>query len=184
MGFDGVTFGPKWGPTIADHVRIELHDAANYLTVIYSVDSVPLNTDGTLTVTIPGTYGGNYYVTIKHRNSIETVIATPILFNSLNINYNLSDASAKAFGGNLKAMGGGVYAIYTGDVSSASGIYPATPLKDGVIDLLDDYYVYPSFLNGDFGYMFGDVNGDGVVDLIDAYMVYTNFLTGIYAITP
>jgi hypothetical protein len=174
--FDGVNFVPKWGPTIADHVTIELHAAASYLTLVYTATDVPLNTNGTLTVAIPGIYNGSYYVTVKHKNSIETVVSAPILFNSASINYNLSDLSTRAYGGNLKAMPGGVFAIY--------GIYPAAPVKDGVVDLFDDYYVYASFLNGDFGYVPADVNGDGVVDLFDAYLVYNNFLLGIYAITP
>jgi hypothetical protein len=182
--FDGVNFVPKWGPTIADHVNVELHAAANYLTIVYTATDVPLNTNGTLTAPIPGIYNGSYYVTIKHKNSLETVVAAPILFNSSNISYNMSDLSTRAFGGNLKAMPGGVYAIYAGDVSSFSGIYPAAPVKDGVVDLFDDYYVYASFVNGDFGYMPADVNGDGVVDLFDAYLVYANFLLGIYVITP
>jgi hypothetical protein len=181
---DGTTFLPKWGATIADHITVELHDAANYLNTIYTAIDVPLNTNGTASVTIPGIYNGNYYITIKHRNSIETVFATPVLFNTGTISYNMSDLSTKAFGNNLKAMPGGVFAIYAGDVSSFSGVYPAAPVKDGVVDLFDDYYVYASFLNGDFGYLPGDVNGDGVVDLFDAYIVYSNFLLGIYVITP
>ena len=181
---DGMTALPKWGNTIADHITVELHDAANYLNIIYTINDIPLNTNGTATISFPGIYNGNYYVVIKHRNSLETVLANPMLFNVPTITYNMSDAAAKAVGGNLKAMAGGVFAIYAGDVSSSTGIYPAQPLKDGVVDLFDGYYVYSSFLNGDFGYLPGDVNGDGVVDLFDTYLVYLNFLTGIYAMKP
>lgn len=182
--YDGVNFVPKWGPTIADHVNVELHSSANYLTIIYTATDIPLNTNGTLTAPIPGIYNGTYYVTVKHKNSMETVTAAPLAFTAPNITYNFSDLATKAFGSNMKLMAGGVYALYAGDVSSMTGIYPAAPVKDGVVDLFDDYYVYASFINGDFGYMPADVNGDGVVDLFDAYLVYTNFLLGIYAITP
>jgi hypothetical protein len=58
------------------------------------------------------------------------------------------------------------------------------PTQDGVIDLFDDYYIYSSFLHGDYGYYVGDLNGDGVVDLLDAYMAYTNYLLGVYSKTP
>ena len=161
-----------------------MHDAANYLNLIYTANDVPLNTDGTLSLTISGIYNGNYYITVKHRNSLETVTANAILFNTSVISYNLSDAVAKAFGDNLKSMGGGVFAVYAGEVSSLSGLYPSTPLQDAFIDLIDGYYIYSSYLNGDLGYLPGDINGDGIVDLVDAYTSYGNYLLGIYAITP
>ncbi|MCX6248191.1 MAG: hypothetical protein NTW10_10680 [Bacteroidetes bacterium] len=182
--FNGVTFVPKWGPTIADHITVELHNMLTYATVIYTATDIPLNTNGTATIPVPGTYNGTYYITVKHKTSLETVSAVPVLFNTSTITYNMSDLSSKAFGGNLKALPGGVYAIYAGDVSSPAGVYPAAPVRDGVVDIFDDFYVYSSFLAGDFGYMPADVNGDGVVDLIDTYMVYTNYLLGVYAITP
>lgn len=181
---DGITGLPKWGPSIADHITIELHDATTYSNVIYTAIDIPLNIDGTASITIPAMYDGNYYVAVKHNNSLETVFANPIMFNVPTITYDMSDLASKAFGDNLKAMAGGVYALYAGDISSSSGTYPSPPVKDGVVDLLDGYYVYSSYLNGDFGYFPGDVNGDGVVDLLDAYIVYTNFLSGIYVITP
>jgi hypothetical protein len=180
---DGTTGLPVWGPVIAEHITVELHDAALYSSLIYTATNVPLNTNGTASIIVPAMYNGNYYVSVKQANSIETVFANPIQFNVPTITYDLSDLASKAFGDNLKALSG-VYAIYAGDISSASGTYPSPPVKDGVVDLLDAYYIYSSFLNGDFGYFPGDVNGDGVVDLVDAYMVYSNYLLGIYAITP
>jgi hypothetical protein len=176
--------GPHWGPAVADHITVELHDPAAYSTIKYTKNDIPLSTSGIATVTVPRTFSGNYYVTIKHRNSLETVASSPLLINTPSLNYNFSTAASKAFGNNLKSLSGGVFGIYSGDFSSATTLYPATPVPDGVIDLFDIYYSYASYLHGDFGYLVGDLNGDGVVDLFDVYMAYANFQLGIYKITP
>ncbi|MEI6456463.1 MAG: hypothetical protein WCO93_09255, partial [bacterium] len=182
--FDGVSFIPKWGASIADHITVEIHDPVNYLIVKKVVNDVPLNVNGTAVANIPSLQNGNYYITIKHRNSIETVCASPQAFSGAALSYNFSDAVTKAYGDNMISMGGGVYAIYVGDVTDFSNPYPGTPVQDGLIDIIDLYYIYPSYLAGDLGYVPSDLNGDGIVDVIDLYMDYDSYLLGIYAITP
>ena len=182
--FDGVNFTPKWGAGVADHITVEIHDATTYAVVKKVVTDVPLNVNGTALVNIPGLQNGNYYITVKHRNSIETVSATAQVFTGAPVSYNFSDAAAKAYGSNLKAMAGGVFAVYTGDIADFSSLYPGIPVQDGIIDILDLYYLYPSYLAGDLGYLPSDLNGDGVVDVLDLYLGYDNYILGIYAITP
>jgi len=176
--------GPHWGSSVADHITVELHDPVTYSTVKYTANNLSLSTNGNATFVIPRAFSGSYYVTIKNRNSLETVTAAPLLVNTTSLNYDLSTSASKAYGNNLKSLSGGVFGIYSGDINSATTPYPAIPVQDGVIDLLDDYYIYSSFLHGDFGYLPGDLNGDGVVDLVDDYIAYANFLLGIYKITP
>lgn len=184
MSFDGVDLLPKWGWTIADHITVELHDATNYYNVINTTSDIPLNTDGTAAVILPGNYNGNYYITIKHRNSIETVCATPQTFAGSTISYDFSDAASKAFGDNMKSMGGGKYAFFAGDITDFMNSYPGPAVQDGIVDILDQYYVYPSYLAGDLGYLPSDLNGDGIVDIFDLYLDYDNYLLGVYAMTP
>jgi hypothetical protein len=183
MDYNGASFVPKWGAGIADHVTIELHSSSGYATLVTSVANVALSTSGTVTFNLPATYNGNYYVTILHRNSLATVSAVPVSFSSATPQYDFSTSAAQAYGGNLKNIGG-VYCIYTGDVSSSGYPYPGTAVQDGVVDLNDLYYIYASYLNGDLGYLPGDINGDGVVDITDVYMAYANYLLGVYEITP
>jgi hypothetical protein len=176
--------GPHWGATIADHITVELHDPVTYATLKYTSTDNTLSTTGNATITIPRTYSGNYYVTVKHRNSLATVAASPVLINTTALSYDFSTAASKAYGNNQKSLSGGVFGIYTGDICSSSTPYPGVPTQDGVIDLLDNYYIYSSFLHGDYGYFVADLNGDGVVDLLDAYLAYTNYLLGVYSKTP
>ncbi len=177
-------FGPHWGSTIADHLTVELHDPVTYATLKYTSSGLPLSTTGNVTVTIPRTFSGSYYVTVKQRNSITTVTAASLLINTTALSYDFSTAASKAYASNEKSLGSGVYGIYTGDVTSSSTPYPAAPTQDGVVDLLDAYYIYSSYLHGDYGYMPGDLNGDGVVDLFDDYLAYNNYLLGVYSRTP
>jgi hypothetical protein len=176
--------GPHWGSSVADHITVELHDPVTYATIKYTANNLALSTNGNASVIIPRAFSGNYYVTVKNRNSLETVTAAPMLVNTTTLNYDFSTAKSKAYGNNLKSLSGGVFGIYSGDINSVATPYPSAPVQDGVIDLLDDYYIYASFLNGDYGYLSGDLNGDGVVDLVDDYIAYANFLLGIYKITP
>jgi hypothetical protein len=176
--------GPHWGSTIADQITIELHDPLTYATLKYTASGISLSTSGNATVTIPRTYSGNYYLTIKNQNSLQTVTAAPLLLNTTAENYDFSTTVAKAYGSNEKSLGSGVYGIYTGDITSSSTSYPTAPVQDGLVNLLDVNYIHSSYLHGDTGYIVGDLNGDGAVDLLDEYLAYSNYLLGIHSITP
>ncbi|MCX6306983.1 MAG: right-handed parallel beta-helix repeat-containing protein [Bacteroidetes bacterium] len=166
--------GPHWGASIADHISIELHDATpgNYATIIYTAADVVLGTSGVASAFIPAGYSGTYYITIRHRNGLPTVSATPVSFAGVSISYSF-DAPAKAFGNKLVLLPGGGYGIYSGDIN-----------QDGQINNSD------MFLNGTgsngfaSGYVSADVNGDGTVDSADMTIVDNNRAAGITASTP
>ena len=154
--------GPHWPAGEADHITVELLNATNYGNIVYSVPDVVLNTNGTATVTIPATYSGSYYITLKHRNSIETTSAIPISFAGSTITQSFI-TPAQVFGGNLRAMGGGIYAVYGGDVN-----------QDGAVDLLDMVPVDNGSYDYLFGYLDSDVNGDGAIDILDLVIIDNN----------
>jgi hypothetical protein len=154
--------GPYWPTGVADHITVELHDATTYSSIVYSATDVPLSTAGVAIVTIPGTYNGSYFITIKHRNSIETTTASAISFAGSTINQSFT-ARANVYGGNLGLSVDGYYLIYGGDVN-----------QDGIINSAD----YSPVINDNAayakGYLSSDVDGNGIVNSGDYTTIINN----------
>jgi len=167
---------PKWSVGIADVVSIELHNQSNYSQIVYAVNNVPLSTTGNLTVTgsegIPSLFNGSYYLTIRHRNSIETTSALPVSFAGNTISYAFDDPS-KAYGYNLFALPGGGYAIFGGDVS-----------QDGLVDSSDLIQTDNDVTAFVTGYVSTDVNGDGLIDSSDMILIDNNSSAFVSSILP
>jgi hypothetical protein len=163
--------GPHYAAGIADHVTIELHSSENYSTIVYASTNVPLSTGGSISVSIPAIYNSNYYITVKHRNSLETVSATAKSFSGSIINQSFG-APAEVFGGNLKVMTGG-YAIYAGEQN-----------QDGLLDGSDLLLVNKQVTKASAGYLVEDINGDGLTDGSDLNMLIKNVTLAIGSITP
>jgi hypothetical protein len=166
--------GPQFPGLTADQISIELHSAAAYSTKILTVNNVNLSTTGTSAITLPGLYSGSYYVTVRHRNSIETTTASPVSLAGTTINYSF-DAPSKAYGGNLLLMAGPgtYYAIYGGDVN-----------QDGSVDTGDATPVDNDSAGFVTGYVATDVNGDASVDTGDVTIVDNNGAAFVTAVTP
>ena len=164
--------GAHWPTGIADHITVELHDASNYGTIVYTANDVSLNTAGIAIVSIPAIYSGSYYITIKHRNSLETVGATAVSFAGNTINKSFG-SPAEVFGGNLRQMGDSGYAIYSGDVN-----------QDGFINQEDITLVENDASNFSKGYLTNDCNGDGTVDAGDLILIDNNASLFIESATP
>jgi hypothetical protein len=154
--------GAHWPSGIADHITVELHDASNYSTIVYTANDVSLNISGTAIVSIPAIYSGSYYITLKHRNSLQIVSAATVSFSGSIINKSFA-SPAEVFGGNLRQMGDSGYAIYSGDVN-----------QDGLLNHLDMTLVGNDALNFSKGYLTSDCNGDGSVDAEDLIIVDNN----------
>jgi len=162
---------PPFGAGVADLITVELHAAADYsLVTSYEVE---LSTTGTATVTVGAAYGASYYITVKHRNSIETTTAVPVSFAGATIDQAFT--LGNVYGGNLGLMSGPgtYYAIYAGDVD-----------QNGTVDSGDftpvdnDASLYLS------GYLATDVNGDGGIDTGDFTAVDNNGLNYISTAHP
>ncbi|MBK6966719.1 MAG: hypothetical protein IPH20_23185 [Bacteroidales bacterium] len=154
--------GDQFSGNTADQVNIELHSSASYANKIYTISNVNLSTTGTSAITIPGIHSNSYYVTVRHRNSIETTTAAPVSFAGATINYNF-DGPVKAYGGNLLLMSDGWYTIYGGDVN-----------QDGSVDTGDMTPVDNDAADYAAGYLPTDANGDGIVDTADITIVDNN----------
>ncbi len=168
----GVTVD-KFAGTIADQITVELHNTANYATTMHTEATVNLNTDGTAGVTIPSTFSGSYYVTVKHRNHIETVSASPVSFASFSVPYDFTTAANKAYGSNMKLVKTGVWGLYAGDID-----------QDGYTNINDAGPINTGIRSGNQGYQIVDINGDAIVNINDSGPVNTNILSGTQAYKP
>lgn len=158
---------------IADQITIELHEAGNYGSPVETITEVNLLQDGTAGFAIPTGLAGSYYITIKHRNHLETVSANPVDFTTLQIAYDFTTAAAQAYGSNQKSLSGGVYGIYGGDVNG-----------DGVLTGADLVAANANVRAGSAGYMATDTNGDGVMTGADLVLINGNVRAGIASQTP
>ncbi|MFH1120272.1 MAG: hypothetical protein V1775_10640 [Bacteroidota bacterium] len=164
--------GPQFGEGIADEITVELHNAADYSVIDNSFNNIQLDTYGNAGITVPTELTGDYYITIRHRNSIETVSAAPVSFAGSTTTYAF-DASEKAYGGNLLQMTDGTYVIYGGDVN-----------QDGAVDTGDVTPVDNDQFNFISGYFPSDVNGDGTVDTGDVTIIDNNQFGFVGAVLP
>jgi Putative flagellar system-associated repeat len=154
--------GPQWPAGVADHITVELHSTTSYSTIVYTATDIPLSTVGTTSVTIPSIYDGTYYITIKHRNSIETTTVIPVSFSVSTINQSFG-LTANVYGSNLKKSPDAYYLIYGGDVN-----------QNGSVDTGDYAPVVNDVSNYVQGYLATDINGNGSVDTGDYSILVNN----------
>lgn len=164
--------GPQFGEGIADEITVELHNAAAYGTIEHTFNNIQLDIYGNASVTVPTELTGDYYITINHRNSIETVSALPVSFAGSTITYAF-DAPGKAYGNNLQQMTDGTWTIFGGDVN-----------LDGSVDTGDMVPVDNDSSNYATGYLVSDVNGDGGTDTGDMIVIDNNSSNYVGAVTP
>jgi hypothetical protein len=165
--------GDHFSGTTADQITVELHNAANYSTVVYSIANVNLSTTGNTSFTLPSSFNGSYYITIKHRNSLTSVSAVPVSFNNSTITYNFSDAVSKVFGNNQLQTYDGKWVIFGGDIN-----------QDGIVDAGDMSLVDNLAVQAAGGYLPSDSNGDGLIDSSDMAIVDNNATNATGSLTP
>ena len=166
------TSGDQFPLNIADQITVELHDAVNYAVVHHSEPAVMLSTIGQAEIQLPAEYNGSYYITIRHRNSLETTSKLPVSFAGNQISYSF-DGMAQAYGDNMAFYSDGHCAIFCGDVN-----------HDGVVDTGDMSPVDNDAGNYAGGYLDTDVNGDGIVDTGDMTVVDNNAAAYTGSATP
>ena len=166
--------GNQFPTPTADQITVELHSAVagQYATINFSAPNTNLSTAGLATMSVPATFNGSYYLTVKHRNSLETVSALPVSFSGSTISYNFSTAIAQAFGSNMKNIGG-VSVIYGGDVDQDGGIGNSDM---GLVDNKSAVFAG--------GYISEDVDGDGSVGNLDMGIIDNNSSSFVSVIRP
>ncbi len=163
-----------------DTITVQLRNVTMPYGVAASFKGV-LGTNGTLTCAFPSDkLGGSYFIALRHRNALQTWSGAggdvPTSFSTVSTSYNFSTAASQAYGSNMVDMGGGVWALYSGDLDDEN----ANGFGDGEIEFqdFDDW----ALENGNSGYLRADLNGDGEAEFEDFGIWAMN--NGISAVIP
>ena len=120
---------------------------------------------------------GNYYIVIRHRNTIETWSkAGGETFTSATVmNYDFTNLITKAYGNNMIQVDAAPirFAIYSGDQN-----------QDGIIDATDISNIENDATISLTGYNSSDLTGDDYVDGSDISIVENNSILGIGVVSP
>lgn len=165
QGLSGALLVDQFPGTVSDKLTVELHTPGNYGVAPLVFANLNLNQDGYAYFVATGLTLNNYYVTVKHRNHLETVSNQPVDFSKVPLTYDFTTAANKAYGDNQKIMTDGKFAIFAGDVNQDGNITGAdrSAVNTGVIEIAKGYLVI-------------DINGDGNVTGLDRSRVNTNVI--------
>ena len=156
-----------------DTIQVEIYDETTF--ALAGSAKAILMTDGTATAVIYGS-DANYYVAIRHRNSVLTWSSVPIAFATATpVSYDFSSSLAQVMSGWMADdYFEGIYSIFSGDINQDEYVdandYPFFDI-DNSLGLCCDYYVT-------------DLNGDGFVDANDYPFFSINNDNGVFSIHP
>jgi hypothetical protein len=187
---DGTEQMDKWTGTIVDTVGVMLvQDLGSWPDPIpydYQAHGIALNTDGTIVLpSIPASMSGNYYIIIRHRQSVETWSASTVSFSGSSVSYDFTTAATQAYGNNEKrlVLESNIYGIYGGDIKSSAGS------QDGYVDIFDNNSVFNQAQLSAYGYIPEDLTSmtggpEGYVDIFDMALVFNNMQMAVGMNTP
>lgn len=117
----------------------------------------------------------DYFILLKHRNSIETWSSTGNVFLSGLMSYDFSTDANKAYGNNLSLVDNSPvrFAMFSGDVN-----------QDGTVDATDLSLVDNDAVIFVTGYVSTDLNGDNFVDATDFSIADNNASNFVGVIRP
>lgn len=160
-----------------DTVTAYLRSTSSPFNVVDSSRAVidSLNLKGTFN--FYNSFTGNYYISVKHRNSLETWSKSggQSLINGYTQSYDMTDLSSKAYGNNLIQVDTSpvIFAVYSGDIN-----------KDSYIDLTDVIYINNDAGSFVTGYKLSDITGNNISDLSDVIVAYNNAGNFVSVIRP
>ena len=160
---------------VGDTVRVYLRNLSSPYAIVDS-SACYLSSSGIGTLIFSNAFNGtNYYLDIRHRNSIETWSAAGQSFTSFFGTYDFSNANSQAYGNNMAQVNTSPvkFALFSGDVN-----------QDGFVELSDVVLIYNDASNFVTGYANTDVNGDNLIDLSDLLITYNNSSAFVSKVTP
>lgn len=160
---------------ISDTARVYLKNNSSPYNTVDSAKGV-LSSLGTGTFLFPnGMNGVNYFIAVKHRNSIETWSSSALPFFSGAATYYFYPVVTQAYGDNMILVDSSPlrWAFYSGDVN-----------QDGSVDVTDIISIFNDANNFLSGYVKTDVTGDDFVDVSDLTLTYNNANNFVSVIRP
>jgi choice-of-anchor B domain-containing protein len=162
---------------IKDTVTAYLRNVTSPYAVIDSSREVIDNVTLTGNFKFNKALSGTYYISVRHRNSIETWSKiNGEIYNPMTLmSYDFTTSNSKAYGNNMTQVDASpvITAIYSGDVT-----------QDGVIDASDMSNVENDKSNSVTGYVASDLNGDYAVDASDVSIVENNTSISVMVSKP
>lgn len=112
---------------------------------------------------------GNYYIIVKHRNSVMVWSQPKYITFGIGavFNYDFTTSVTQAFGNNMTYKYS-KFCLYSGDIN-----------RDGGIDAGDGSIVENDVTHSQTGYVNSDLNGDNIVDVSDLSATENNIEKGI-----
>jgi len=160
------------GTVAADFVNVCLRDSFPPYSIVDSSNSF-LQSMGSGSFSFTKVSNAtDYYLVLRHRNSVETWSGSPVRFSADVLNYDFTTTASQAYGNNL-ILKGTKYCIYSGDVD-----------QNGFIDGADLSIVDNDAANFVVGYVPSDVTGNNIVDGLDLLIVDNNSSNFVLAIKP
>lgn len=155
-----------------DTVTVNLRNSTSPYALVNTAKTIIDSNNFTGGLFFENATSGNYYLQIKHRNSIETWSKVLNLSNTVVNNFDMTTSMTQAFGNNL-VFKNGKYCIYSGDSN-----------QDGVVDLNDLGAVANGAYNYTTGYSLTDLTGDKFADMSDLQIADNNSELFIAKIVP
>lgn len=157
---------------IKDTAKVYLRNSSSPFALVDSAVSV-LDSNGNGTFNYANASNGvNYYIVVKHRNSITTWSNSGYSFSGNLLSFDFTTAASMAYGNN-QVLKGSRYAIYSGDIN-----------QDEVVDGTDGSQVDNDASLSVSGYVTTDVTGDDFVDAADVSIVDNNAYNLVSLIRP
>ncbi len=164
---------------VVDWVLLEMRDANDYDAIIEQQIGFLL-ADGTIVDIYDSTSGvkffniydtESYYVTIRHRNHLAAMSASPIEVQASILGYDFTSSNTQAMGTQqLVAVAPNVYGLYCGDMNA-----------DGVFTL-NDFNLYANYTINPNQYALPDANLDGNITIADFNLYQSN--SSVIGISP
>ncbi|MEO8664013.1 MAG: YCF48-related protein [Ignavibacteria bacterium] len=163
-----------WNGTtmVGDTVTVQLRSStAPYAVIDQSKEFV--NKNGYATYEFNSAPSGSYYITLQHRNALETWSSAPVAMTAGgNIGYDFTTSASQAYGNN-EVLKSGKYCLYSGEVT-----------RDGTINLADIVAVSNSIVSFKTGYVPTDLDGNKICNLTDLLIGFNNSISFVSVKRP